>query len=254
MVLSTLIVNADDFGMSSIVNRAILTSMEEGLVTSTSMMANMPGFDHAVGLARVHAKLAGRIGVHLNLTQGRPLSKAILDCPQFCDASGEFVYQRTPLFFLSKRVREAVYLEFKAQVERLRDAGIEPIHIDSHHHIHNEWALAPLACRLANEYGIRRIRLARNIGVQPNKLKRLYKTVLNRWRLGGFRNTEFFGDIEDMLHFSGEHAAAGKLIEIMVHPLFDGEGELVDMDMCPLQARLEPILGGPINLYPKLSY
>src|ERR1700742_389850 len=98
MALSTLIINADDFGLSSVVNRAILASMEEGLVTSTSMMANMPGFDHAIGLARVHAKLAGRIGIHLNLTQGRPLSEPILDCPQFCDASGEFVYRREPLF------------------------------------------------------------------------------------------------------------------------------------------------------------
>src|ERR1700679_91642 len=136
MVLSTLIINADDFGLSSIVNRAILTSMEEGLVTSTSMMANMPGFEHAVGLVRVHAKLAGRIGVHLNLTEGRPLSKPILDCPLFCNDQGVFAYQRTPLFFLSKKVREAVYLEFKAQVERMLDAGIKPIHLDSHHHIH----------------------------------------------------------------------------------------------------------------------
>src|ERR1700761_6590687 len=136
MVLSTLIINADDFGYSSIVNRAILSSMEEGLVTSTSMMANMPGFDHAVGLVHVHVKLAGRVGVHLNLTEGRPLSKPILDCRQFCNESGEFAYQRTPLFFLSKRVRDAVYLELKAQVERLRDVGIEPTHVDSHHHIH----------------------------------------------------------------------------------------------------------------------
>src|SRR6202012_5583899 len=123
MVLSTLIINADDFGLSSIVNRAILATMEEGLVTSTSMMANMPGFEHGVGLARVHAKLAGRIGVHLNLTEGRPLTKPILDCRQFCDESGEFAYRRTPLFFLSKRVRNAVYQEFKAQVERLREVG-----------------------------------------------------------------------------------------------------------------------------------
>jgi hypothetical protein len=114
--------------------------------------------------------------------------------------------------------------------------------------------LAPLACRLANEYRIRRIRLARNMGAQPNTLKHLYKTVLNRWRLNGFRNTDYFGDVEDMLDFSQRHETAGKLIEIMVHPLFDGKGELVDMDMRSLHGRLEPILGGPINLYPKLTY
>src|ERR1700761_5638293 len=230
MALSTLIINADDFGLSSVVNRAILASMEEGLVTSTSMMANMPGFDHAIGLARVHAKLAGRIGIHLNLTEGRPLSKPILDYPLFCNAQGECAYHRTPVFILPRGVRDAVYLEFKAQVERMLDADIKPIHVDSHHHIHTEWALAPLVRKLALEYGIRRIRLTRNIGASPNFPKRLYKAVFNRWRLGGFRNTDYFGDITDMLDFSREHHPEGKVIEIMVHPLFDEMGKLVDLD------------------------
>ena len=253
MALSTLIINADDFGLSSIVNRAILASMEEGLVTSTSMMANMPGFEHGVGLARVHARLAGRIGVHLNLTEGQPLSEPILGCPLFC-TDGWFGYQRTPLFYLGKKTREAVYLEFKAQVERVLDAGIKPTHLDSHHHIHTEWALAPSVRRLALEYKIPRIRLTRNIGAAPSYPKRLYKLVFNRWRLNGFRNTDYFGDIADMAHFSNGQGPEGKVIEIMVHPLFDEGGGLVDLDKRPLQPLLERILCEPINLYPKLTY
>jgi chitin disaccharide deacetylase len=253
MSLSTLIINADDFGLSSIVNRAILASMEEGLVTSTSMMANMPGFEHGVGLARVHSKLAGRIGVHLNLTEGRPLSEPILDCPLFC-ANGAFSYRRTPLFYLSKKVREAVYLEFKTQVDRMLDAGIRPIHLDSHHHIHTEWALAPLVRRLGGEYKIPRIRLTRNIGAAPSVPKRLYKLVFNRWRLTGFRNTDYFGDIADLAVFPRGLRRPGKSFEIMVHPLFDEEGGLVDLDNRPLQPLLERILCQPINLYPKLTY
>jgi predicted glycoside hydrolase/deacetylase ChbG (UPF0249 family) len=217
------------------------------------MMANMPGFEHGVGLARVHAKLAGRIGVHLNLTEGRPLTEPIRDCPLFC-VDGVFSYLRTPLFYLGKKTREAVYLEFKAQVERMLEAGIRPIHLDSHHHIHTEWALAPLVRRLGLEYKIPRIRLTRNIGAAPSFPKRLYKQFFNRFALNGFRNTDYFGDIADMAHFSEGLQPEGKSIEIMVHPLFDEEGGLVDMDRRPLQPLLERILCQPINLYPKLTY
>jgi chitin disaccharide deacetylase len=252
MALSTLIINADDFGYSSIVNRAILASMERGLVTSTSMMANMPGFDHAIRLAAIHNKLAGRIGVHLNLTEGRSLSEPIRGCRLFCNAQGEFVYKRTPVFFLSKKQKTAVYTELRAQVERILDAGIEPTHLDSHHHMHTEWALAPLVRRLGLEYNISRIRLTRNVGVPSPK--RLYKAVFNRWRISGFRNTDYFGDIADMRYFSFEEQPKGKVIEIMVHPLFDERGGLVDLDQRPLQARLEPFLCQPVKLYPKLTY
>lgn len=253
MALSTLIINADDFGLSSIINRAILASMEKGLVTSTSIMANMPGFEHAIGLVRVHAKLAGRVGVHLNLTEGRPLSRPILDCPRFCNPRGEFIYNRQHIFQLSKKERDAVYTEFKAQLERVLAEGVQPIHLDSHHHVHTEWALAPLVRRLGLEYGIPRIRLTRNIGTMPSVPKRLYKAVFNRFRLSGFRNTDYFGDITDMNYFSRKVHEPGKVFEIMVHPLFDETGGLIDLDHQPLQTRLEPILNHPVNLYPNLT-
>jgi predicted glycoside hydrolase/deacetylase ChbG (UPF0249 family) len=254
MPLSTLIINADDFGSSSIINRAILASMEGALVTSTSMMVNMPGFEHGAKLATVHAKLAGRIGLHLNLTEGRPLSEPIRKCRVFCNAEGDFVYRRRHLFYLTKKHKEAVYTEFKAQIDRMLEAGIKPIHLDSHHHIHTEWALAPLVRRLAVEYHIPRIRLTRNIGTPASLPKRLYKAVFNRWRISGFRNTDYFGDIADMGHFSLDDEPMGKVIEIMVHPLFDERGSLVDLDQRPLQPRLEPILCQPVNLFPRLTY
>ena len=60
-----LIVNADDFGFSEAVNHGILKAMEDGIVTSTSIMANMPGFAHAAALYHEHPDMA--VGVHLNL-------------------------------------------------------------------------------------------------------------------------------------------------------------------------------------------
>ena len=255
MALSTLIINADDFGMSSTVNRAIVSSMEAGLVTSTSIMANMPGFEDAIELLRQHPSVRGRVGIHLNLTEGHPLSRPILDSPLFCDEAGTFLYHRErPLFHLGRKDQEAVYEELKAQLEKVLAAGIQPIHLDSHHHIHTEWAVAPLMRRLARAYGIPRIRLTRNMGRQPAYPKRVYKAIFNRWRLShdaSLSTTDYFGDIGDMLYFSRRQWPAGKTIEIMVHPLFDESGGLVDINRNDLQRQLEPILRQPVNLSPK---
>jgi chitin disaccharide deacetylase len=87
MKLSGLIVNADDFGYSVPVNNAILRSFERSLVNSTSLMANMPGFGHAVDLIRGHAVLEGKVGLHLNLTEGFPLSSSLRGLSFFCDGS-----------------------------------------------------------------------------------------------------------------------------------------------------------------------
>jgi predicted glycoside hydrolase/deacetylase ChbG (UPF0249 family) len=255
MALSTLIINADDFGMSSIINQAILASIDEGLVTSTSIMANMPGFEDALGLMRDHPYMRSRVGVHLNLTQGRPLSIPIQSFPLFCDADGSFCFARQhSLFRLSQKQQEAVYEELRTQLERVISAGIAPIHLDSHHHIHTEWAIAPLVRRLAREYNIPRIRLTRNMGHQPAYPKRVYKSIFNRWRLDHtprLGTTDLFGDIRDMIHFSRQGLPNNKTIEIMVHPLFDESGGLVDLDHNDLRRQLEPILRQPVTLSPK---
>jgi predicted glycoside hydrolase/deacetylase ChbG (UPF0249 family) len=255
MALSTLIINADDFGISSNVNRAILSSMEAGLVTSTSIMANMPGFEGAVEIVYAYPCMRDRVGLHLNLTQGRPLSQLILDHPRFCGPDGNFVFDRTrSLFSLDRGEEEAIVQEFRMQLDKVMAAGIRPVHIDSHHHMHSQWALAPLVSRLARDYGIPRIRLTRNMGRQPNFVKRLYKLLLNTWRLGGeVGKTDYFGDIADLLHFSRHRWPVGKFIEVMVHPQYDESGRLVDLDRKPLWPRLVLLTQHPVELYPKTN-
>jgi predicted glycoside hydrolase/deacetylase ChbG (UPF0249 family) len=231
MALCKLIVNADDFGISSMVNRAVLSGFESGVVTCTSIMANMPGFGDAVAIVRQHPQLEGKIGLHINLTEGYPLTTPILGCPVFCGGGGFFIYNRQrPLFRLGHPEQDAVYGEMRAQLEKVLAAGIKPIHLDSHHHVHTEWAIAPLVCRLGREYGIPRIRLTRNMGLLKDYPRRIYKTLFNRWRLGryrGFENTDYFGDMEDMKHFSEKKKASNKSIEIMVHLRLNENGSLV---------------------------
>lgn len=254
MAFSRLIVNADDFGYNESVNRAIVKGFESAFVTSTSIMANMPGFDHAVGLVNQHPFLQGSVGLHLNLTEGFPLSRALPDCPLFCGEGGRLIYDRDrSLFRLSRKERDAVYEEFQMQLERVVAAGIRPVHLDSHHHSHTEWAIAPLVCRLARQYDIRRIRLTRNMGHIPSRAKQIYKRLFNYWFLGRrsglVKNTDYFGDIDDMNFFlnSRKSKSAGNLsFEIMVHPLFDKTGGLVDYDGRDLRLALSTFT--PIDL------
>ena len=94
------------------------------------------------------------------------------------------------------------------------------------------------------------------MGLVDNYWRRWYKKAFNRWYLGprsGFANTDYFGDIRDMIIFSGGRNAAagvgfrpsqqvGPSFEIMVHPLFDDRENLVDYDRTDLQQELMPIL------------
>ena len=107
------IVNADDFGLSACENAVILGAFQAGIISSATAMANMPAFEAACVLAR-HPLLEGRIGLHFNLTYGRPLSQSILQRPNFCDSSGVFDLNlaRTRLW-LSRQDRHAVLEELE---------------------------------------------------------------------------------------------------------------------------------------------
>src|SRR5256712_3264171 len=85
--MKQLIVNADDFGLTEQVSRGILDAHREGIVTSTTLMANGGAFDAAVTLARRSPPLS--VGVHLHLTQGAPLSPPS-KIPTLVDGRGRF--------------------------------------------------------------------------------------------------------------------------------------------------------------------
>jgi predicted glycoside hydrolase/deacetylase ChbG (UPF0249 family) len=176
-------------------------------------------------------------------------------CPAFCGEDGRLIYDGDrSLFRLSRQEREAIYEELRMQLERVLATGIRPSHLDSHHHSHTEWAIAPIVCRLARDYGIRRIRLTRNMGPVPSRAKRWYKKLFN-YRFLGRRsglvdNTDYFGDIADLSYFlnavGGAKRLQGLSFEIMVHPLFDPAGRLVDYDGRDLREALLPFT--PIDL------
>lgn len=221
-----IIVNADDFGMNSGNNQAIIEAFGKGLISSTTLMANMPGFEEACELACCH-QLLGRIGVHLNLTEGRPLSTAIRSFPLFCDEFGLFRPRRT-LFYLAKEERHAVEAEFSAQIQACLDRGIHPTHLDSHQHIHTEWPIGQIAISVARQYGIGAIRLTRNCGAGIRLGHKLYKAAYNaRLRIYGLAKTRYFGSAKDVATVL---ATTRDDIEVMVHVTDADPDNLLDRD------------------------
>jgi chitin disaccharide deacetylase len=232
-----IIVNADDFGMSSAVNGAIVEAFQKTLVSSTTIMANMPAFDEAIDLARRFGLLRC-VGLHLNITEGPPMTSAIRCCRRFCDEMGNFRPRRTMLR-LSRNESAAVEMEIEAQVRACLARGLKLTHLDSHHHVHTEWVIGSAAIRVACRYGILAIRLSRNCGPGITVSHRIYKSIFNdRLRLYGLAKTRFFGSGNDVQTILGKTSAD---IEVMVHPRRDANGVLVDLDGMDLQRKIRPL-------------
>jgi predicted glycoside hydrolase/deacetylase ChbG (UPF0249 family) len=176
---SQVIVNADDFGLNEHTNAVILRAFQCGLISSATAMASMPAFKAACALAQQPA-LRGRVGLHFNLTYGRPLSEPIRALAQFCNAEGEFdLGLSRKRLWLGRAARQAVHEELAAQWQRCLDHGLTPSHLDSHQHVHNLWPIGEIVARFAAREGVP-IRLARNVGHNIGPAKRLFKTLLNQ--------------------------------------------------------------------------
>jgi chitin disaccharide deacetylase len=226
------IANADDFGLDHAVNRGIAVAFERGLVSSTSLIANQPGFDEAVELAQ-DLRLAQHVGVHLVLTSGTPLTESIRRLERFCNADGQFRAWQNDLrvWRVSGPEREAVWFELDAQLRRVRLAGLPVTHLDSHHHVHNDWALGGIVIDLARRNGIRHVRIARNCGPGIGMATAWYKRLFNRrLRRRGLAGTRWFGDARDWLALQAAGATEEALddFEVMTHPVLDASERLID--------------------------
>jgi len=156
--MKKVIINADDFGLCKGVNEGIILAHQKGILTSTTLMANMPGFRHAVELAKQNEKLG--VGLHLNIVRGQPLSptnrvSSLLNKEKKF-FSNIFIILRKLL--LKKINRQEIELEFKAQIEKVLENDIQISHFDSEKHIHCLSPLLEIVLKLGKEYSIKRIR------------------------------------------------------------------------------------------------
>jgi hopanoid biosynthesis associated protein HpnK len=154
-----IIFNADDFGSSPEVNEAVQQAYQLGVLTSTSLMATGPAFEDAVYRARQMPGLA--VGLHLVLTEGRPLVEAGR-IRHLVDARGGFF--RDPAaaglrFFFIPAARQELALEIRAQFERFAAAGLPLSHVDGHQNMHVHPVVFPILLPLAEKYGASGIRI-----------------------------------------------------------------------------------------------
>jgi chitin disaccharide deacetylase len=156
--MKRLIVNADDFGLTKRVSEAIVEAHRHGIVTSTTLMANGAAFDAATALSRQMPRLG--IGVHLNLSEGMPVSPAPR-IPSLLSAHGRLHLTPGRLWkaIAMRRVSLAdVETELRAQIAKIQSAGILPTHFDGHKHVHILPRISDIVVRLAQEFSVPSVR------------------------------------------------------------------------------------------------
>jgi hopanoid biosynthesis associated protein HpnK len=154
-----LILNADDFGLTAGVNRAIIELHRAGVLTSATLMARAAAAGEAIELARSTPSLG--VGCHVVLVDGEPLRTAH-ELPSLVD-SGTGRFMPTLGKFLERlftgRIRSSeIEAEAGAQIGLLRSKGVALTHIDTHKHVHMFPGVLRPVLRAARAAGIRAVR------------------------------------------------------------------------------------------------
>ncbi|MCR4589358.1 MAG: ChbG/HpnK family deacetylase [Lachnospiraceae bacterium] len=228
------IINGDDFGISENVNEAVRECFEKRLITNTTLMVNMPYADEAVEIAE-KCGFSEAVGLHLNLTSGYPLTEPIRRESRFCRKNGSFnAYFQKHLMsrlMLSRREERAVACEIEAQIRKYYSYGLPEKHLDSHHHVHTNAPVVNVLLPLLKRYSFRSVRLTRNLFLKMNPLKRVYKSSYNRkLKRSGLMTADYFGSYRDLSAMNG-CIKDDVLLEVMVHPMYDDQGTLVDTNI-----------------------
>ncbi len=154
-----LIVNADDFGLTAGVNRAVLELHREGGLTSTTLMARSAAADQAIEFSRAAPSLG--VGCHVVLVDGEPALPAA-EIPTLIDRkTGSLRYSLTGFLMrlFSGRIRiSEIEAEAAAQIALLKNRGLRLTHIDTHKHTHMFPPVLRAVLRAARAAGIRAVR------------------------------------------------------------------------------------------------
>jgi chitin disaccharide deacetylase len=258
--LRNLIVNADDLGWTDGVNSGIVDAHRRGLVMSTSLLANGRAFASAIVAARNNPGLG--VGVHLNLSDGLPTASASRVKSLLNKAGQMEDGPESLLLKIAKRslLPDEVELEWDAQIQKIRDAGILPTHLDGHKHVHMLPGLFQIALALAKKHGIRAIRVSHEDsklrailsegndphtsttmkqGVQARGLKLLVRDARGQANRAGIASTDYFCGIAQtgVLRREGVERLLQALpegtTELMCHP------GLVDAELRQTPTRLQ---------------
>lgn len=141
--MKKLIVNGDDFGYCEALNYGILKAYKKGILRSTTMMVNMPGYEHALSILAQEPQLA--CGIHLTLDVYKP---TLTTHKTLVDEAGYF-FKRPDFKTLDMN---EVYEEWCAQIDKALQDGVKVTHLDSHHHLHTLPIFKDILIRLEEKY------------------------------------------------------------------------------------------------------
>jgi predicted glycoside hydrolase/deacetylase ChbG (UPF0249 family) len=239
---STVIITADDLGIDRASTDAIIEALARGWVTHASLLVNLGHADDACAQARARG-LDARIGVHLNFSEGEPLTGPIRDCDTFC-AGGQFLHvEQFPRYRrLNAEEKALVAAEVHAQLAAAFDRGITVSHLDSHNDVHIAPSIARIVAYVACELRIPRVRISRNCGLRQGVLRRVHHRTYNAWLTRrGLRGVRYYGTVDDMV-WLGRRGDLDRQtsVEVMTHPRRGSDGEILDVpSMEPLANRLK---------------
>ncbi len=246
--MKVLIINADDLGINSARSHGIFQAFEQGAVRSATLITNG---SHAATAAKWAREKGLATGLHLNLTDGFPMSTPE-DVRTLLRPNGEF-YDRDEIERqLRENMVDPVHIEreIRSQVEWFYDHHGQPTHVDGHHHIHIHPAIIPLLIPILDRYGIAFVRIPseplppHGFEISPEHLRHT-QAIVDRaesarilFSANGIRSTDIFRGLalaghaskRNLRHVFSRLPLEGSL-EIMVHPGSPAaEGTEFDLD------------------------
>jgi len=253
--LRRLIVNADDFGFTPGVNRAIVEAHTLGIVTSSTLMANGPAFGEATQMAKASSALS--VGCHIVLIDGEPVLDpsrlpTITRARKFRDGLKTFAARA-----LTRRMNAGeIESEARAQIQKIQSAGIAVSHIDTHKHTHIFPQILRPLLRAARGCGVRALRnpfgprfplRSSQLLSQPNLWTRFAELrILSRFA-GQFRRAvdrEGFATPDGTLGIEVTGTLDERLFQAIAQSIPDGTWEFVchpgynDADLAAAKTRL----------------
>lgn len=207
-------------GANTQINSAIFNLMSRGLVTSATILANGPALQDAI--RQIGDYRACSFGVHLNLTQYRPLTEAEA-FNEIVDKNGDFSGNLQNVH-LTPALRKAIFEEWCAQIEKLESYGVRISHIDSHEHVHTIPHLFAILKLTQRRFRIHRVRITKNIysydlPIESNMLL-LKKKIWNFALRNYYRTTtaSAFTEFSTFLKVAKDLQLSHGTVELMVHP------------------------------------
>ena len=238
--MKQIILNADDFGRHTLINRAVERGVHDGILRSATIMPGGAAFDDAAALARRTPALG--VGIHLTLVNGNPVLPPS-EIPTLVTEAGVFLDDHTALTV--RVLRGSVNLaevraELAAQLRRVEAAGIHPTHADSHQHMHVLPGVIDIVLDLCSEAQIPAMRAPRaplfagNFGGIGQLIGRAGLSVLAhraaaKAKARGIRTPDHFagivaGEAVDTATLTQIAAQLGNgVTEVMLHPGTDNE-------------------------------